>query len=65
MKSETQSIVLGNSIFTAEEIRRFRQDTEGCHHVIHLNNAGAGLMPNVVTQAQIEHLKLESPDRWL
>ena len=48
------------SIFTREEIEKFRKDTEGCNHVIHLNNAGAGLMPNVVTKAQLDHVTLES-----
>ena len=48
------------SLFTREEIEKFRKDTEGCNHVIHLNNAGAGLMPNVVTKAQLDHITLES-----
>ena len=48
------------SLFTREEIEKFRKDTEGCNHVIHLNNAGAGLMPNVVTKAQLDHVTLES-----
>ncbi len=29
-------------------------------NVIHLNNAGAGLMPDIVTQAQLDHIKLEA-----
>jgi len=47
-------------VFTSQEVAAFRKDTEGCAHVIHLNNAGAGLMPNIVTQATLEHLKLEA-----
>jgi selenocysteine lyase/cysteine desulfurase len=47
-------------IFTNKEIAQFRKDTEGCKNVIHLNNAGAGLMPNVVTKSIIEHIKLEA-----
>ena len=46
--------------FTTEEIQAFRNDTEGCKHVIHLNNAGAGLMPNMVTQSILDHITLES-----
>ena len=46
--------------FTAEEIEKFRKETAGTKHVVHLNNAGSGLMPDVVTQAQLDHIKLES-----
>jgi selenocysteine lyase/cysteine desulfurase len=46
--------------FTEEEIAGFRNDTEGCQNVIHLNNAGASLMPNAVTQSIIRHIQLES-----
>lgn len=49
-----------SKIFTPEEIAVFRKDTIGCFKVNHLNNAGASLMPDVVTQAVIEHIKLES-----
>lgn len=49
-----------NSIFTVAEVQQFRNDTQGCKNVIHLNNAGAGLMPDVVTQAQLDHIKLEA-----
>jgi selenocysteine lyase/cysteine desulfurase len=48
------------SIFTDKEIAAFRNDTDGCKNVIHLNNAGAGLMPNIVTQAQLDHITLEA-----
>ena len=46
--------------FSPEEIAGFRNETIGCKHVIHLNNAGAGLMPDVVTQSIQEHIALES-----
>jgi len=49
-----------NAIFTSEELNAFRNDTEGCHHVVHFNNAGASLMPNVVTQSVMDHIRLES-----
>lgn len=60
MKSTTYSVVPLNSAFSAEEVTVYRNETEGCKNVIHLNNAGAGLMPNIVTQAQLDHIKLES-----
>lgn len=49
-----------NNLFSTEEINSFRNDTAGCKNVIHLNNAGAGLMPDVVTQSILDHIKLES-----
>lgn len=49
-----------NTIFTKEEVTTFRNETEGCKNVIHLNNAGSGLMPNIVTKVQLDHIKLES-----
>jgi selenocysteine lyase/cysteine desulfurase len=47
-------------VFSPQEVARFRNDTAGCAHVTHLNNAGAGLMPNVVTNAVLEHTQLEA-----
>lgn len=35
-------------------------DTPGKSEVIHLNNAGSSLMPQVVLDAQVDHLKLEA-----
>jgi selenocysteine lyase/cysteine desulfurase len=55
-----QKSIQMNSTFSAAEIAAFRQDTAGCANVIHLNNAGAGLMPNVVTEAVMEHIRLEA-----
>jgi selenocysteine lyase/cysteine desulfurase len=49
-----------NSAFTKDEIAKFRVETTGTRNVIHLNNAGSGLMPDVVTQAQVDHIHLES-----
>lgn len=49
-----------DTVFSAAEIRRYREETTGTRHVVHLNNAGSGLMPDVVTQAQLDHLSLES-----
>lgn len=50
----------GTGVFSTGEIARFREETAGCKHVIHLNNAGAGLMPDTVVRAQLEHLQLEA-----
>ncbi len=47
-------------LFSDKEISAFRNDTAGCNHVTHFNNAGASLMPNSVTQSILEHITLES-----
>jgi selenocysteine lyase/cysteine desulfurase len=49
-----------NSVFSQKEIQKFRNDTSGTDQVIHLNNAGSGLMPDSVSRAQIDHIELES-----
>ncbi len=41
------------------DIARLRADTPGCRDRIHLNNAGAGLMPDSVLAAARDHLELE------
>jgi selenocysteine lyase/cysteine desulfurase len=43
-----------------EPLPEWRADTPGCEHVIHLNNAGASLMPEPVVRAIREHIELES-----
>lgn len=55
-----QQIITSQDFLTEDEIQKFRDETSGTRKVIHLNNAGAGLMPDIVTKAQIDHLKLES-----
>jgi len=49
-----------NSAFSIEEVLQLRNETTGTANVIHLNNAGAGLMPDIVTKAQLDHIMLES-----
>jgi len=46
--------------FSAEELTRLRAETPGCVERVHLNNAGAGLMPAPVLRAITGHLELES-----
>jgi selenocysteine lyase/cysteine desulfurase len=41
-------------------LRQWRADTPGCAHRVHLNNAGAALMPTRVLEAMTRHLQLES-----
>lgn len=48
------------SIFSSSEIEKFRNETAGCSNVNHLNNAGAGLMPDIVTRSILDHITLES-----
>ncbi len=42
------------------DIERLRAETPGVSHRVHLNNAGAGLMPQPVIEAVKDHLDLES-----
>ena len=42
------------------DVEKLRAETPGTGHRIHLNNAGAGLMPDPVLQAMTDHLALES-----
>ena len=45
---------------SAIDVAKARRDTPGCESVLHLNNAGASLMPDVVLRTVIEHLELEA-----
>ncbi len=42
------------------DLAELRKETPGCEHCIHLNNAGAGLMPSPVLAAVQDHLALEA-----
>ena len=41
-------------------VEQWREDTPGCANQIHLNNAGAGLMPRAVLDAMVAHLNREA-----
>jgi selenocysteine lyase/cysteine desulfurase len=41
-------------------VKHWREDTPGCENQIHLNNAGAGLMPRAVLDAMVAHLNREA-----
>jgi len=45
--------------FTYEQIEQLRAESPGCDRVIHLNNAGAGLMPRPVIEAITSYIQLE------
>src|SRR3989442_14229188 len=42
------------------ELDRWRRETPGCRERIHLNNAGAALMPQAVLQALVGFLEREA-----
>ncbi len=42
------------------DLQRLRQETPGCSHVLHFNNAGSSLIPQLVLDATIAHLQLEA-----
>lgn len=45
---------------TSQDVDRYRRETPGCSERIHLNNAGAGLMPQPVVDAIQAHVTLEA-----
>ena len=42
------------------DMDKIRAETPGAEHIVHLNNCGAGLMPQPVLDALIGHLRLEA-----
>lgn len=47
-------------MFSARDIERFRNETDGVKKVIHLNNAGSALPPNSVRDAMVNYLTEEA-----
>ena len=45
---------------TDDAVHRWRADTPGTERLVHLNNAGAALVPRPVAEAVTSHLRLES-----
>lgn len=42
------------------DVARARRETPGCANVLHFNNAGSALMPQVVLDATVDYLNLEA-----
>ncbi|CAE6738324.1 aminotransferase class V-fold PLP-dependent enzyme [Paraburkholderia haematera] len=42
------------------DLARLRADTPGTHDVVHFNNAGASLMPRIVIDTVVEHVREEA-----
>jgi len=49
-----------NDRAAAFDVERARRETPGVERVVHLNNAGAALMPDVVLSAMVGHLEREA-----
>ena len=47
------------TVATVSDLARWRAETPGCEHLVHLNNAGAALVPHPVRAAIAAHLDLE------
>ena len=45
---------------TVFDIEKARKETPGCDNVLHLNNAGAALMPKIVRDTLVHHVDTES-----
>ena len=41
------------------DVQQLRRETPACNELVHFNNAGAALMPRVVVDAVIDHLRHE------
>src|SRR5437588_976606 len=60
VKIHTRKILSRSNPDMPFDLQRVRQDTPGCEHVLHFNNAGSSLMPRPVLEATIAHLQLEA-----
>ena len=47
-------------VMSEEQVAAYRAETPGCKSRVHLNNAGAALMPQPVVEAIQNHIQLES-----
>ena len=47
------------TVAAASDLARWRAETPGCEHLVHINNAGAALVPRPVRNAIDAHLDLE------
>ena len=43
-----------------DDVERWRRETPGCLEHVHLNNAGAAMMPQPVVDAMVRHIHLEA-----
>ena len=50
----------GQKMISSETIQQLREETPGVKNRIHLNNAGAALMPSPVIKAIHDHIELEA-----
>jgi hypothetical protein len=48
------------ALLTHNEIQQLRDATKGCATLVHFNNAGASLPPDVVVDTAIEYLREEA-----
>jgi cysteine desulfurase/selenocysteine lyase len=46
-------------LMTMFDVEKARMDTPGCEHVLHFNNAGAALMPQIVRDTLVDHIDRE------
>src|SRR4029077_9824034 len=60
MRGHMDTNMSNRTVTPGFDLARARADTPGCEHVLHFNNAGAGLMPGPVLDAMLEHLRLEA-----
>ena len=60
MSEQVPSISGALDAASESALRQWRADTPGCAHRVHLNNAGAALMPRRVLECITGHLQLES-----
>lgn len=60
MEKELTELSDTDDLAAADRLEAWRSETPGCGERVHLNNAGAALMPRVVSSAVKDHIDLES-----